>query len=43
MEEADRWEAEGMPRQGDERGEWVARMLQVLDAKLVELTSVSET
>ena len=37
-EEADRWEAEGMPRLGDDweddRGEWVTRMLSVLDAIL---------
>ena len=36
-EEADRWEAACMPRQADERSEWVARMLRELDAKVSDL------
>jgi hypothetical protein len=42
MEEADKWEAAALPRQGDERGVWVTRMLEVLDARLEGRADVSE-
>lgn len=43
MEEAERWGAEAMPRQGHERGKWVDRMLQVLDDKLAILEELGTT
>ena len=39
--EANRWASEAMPQPGPEREKWVESMLQIMDAKLAELSDMS--
>ena len=41
-QEANKWAKEAMPQPGPEREKWVQRMLQSIDAKLAEISEISE-
>ena len=41
IEEANRWAIKAMPPSGAERNQWVESMLEIMDAKLVEISDIS--